>query len=93
LTTGLPVAIGLGAFLNLGAPQNGDKVLIFDDSATGQNKSALFIATYFNGFGWFNGPTDETNYQIQPGQGFVYRKAGANSANTLVVTYKPDYQP
>jgi hypothetical protein len=31
--------------------------------------------------------------QIQPGQGIIYRKAGANSAQNIVVNYAPPYNP
>ena len=93
ITTGTPIPVTLASFLNPGAPADGDIVLIFDDSAPGINKAASFVVTYYNGFGWYDGPTDMNGHQLQPGQGIVYRKAGANSANTLYVTFKPSYQP
>jgi len=93
ITTGCPVPVALGAFLNNGAPSAGDIVLIFDDSTQGINKSASATATYFSGFGWYSGPTDMSNYQIQPTQGIVYRKAAANSSNNVTNSFKPSYQP
>ncbi len=93
ITTGCPVPVGLGSFLNNGTPSGGDVVLIFDDTAQGINKSASVIGTYYAGFGWYSGSTDLTNYQIQPTQGIVYRKAGANSSTNITNTFKPAYQP
>lgn len=93
ITTGCPVPVSLGSFLNNGAPSGGDVVLIFDDTTQGINKSASFIATYYAGYGWYSGATDMSNYQIQPAQGIVYRKAAANSSSDVTNTFKPTYQP
>lgn len=93
ITTGCPVPIALGTFLNNGTPATGDIVLIFDNTTQGINKSASATATYYSGYGWYSGPTDMSNYQIQPTQGIVYRKAGTNSANNVTNSFKPSYQP
>lgn len=93
VTSGVPVAATLGSIFNPGAAGDGDTVLVFNDAASGQNKSATNVITYFNGFGWFDGPTDMSNLQLQPGQGLIYRKAGANSSQQVVVSFKPSYQP
>ncbi|OYW27991.1 MAG: hypothetical protein B7Z47_06195 [Chthoniobacter sp. 12-60-6] len=93
ITTGCPVPVSLGSFLNNGAPSGGDVVLLFDDSIQGINKSASVIATYYVGYGWYSGSTDLTNYQIQPSQGIVYRKAAANSSSSVANIFKPTFQP
>lgn len=92
-TTGCPIPVALGTFLNNGAPSAGDIVLIFDDTAQGINKAATFAATYYVGYGWYSGPTDLNNYQIQPTQGIVYRKAGANSSTNVTNVFTPSYHP
>lgn len=93
VTSGVPVPTPLGEIFNPGAAGNGDKVLVFDESASGQNKSAATIITYFHGFGWYNGPTNLSGLEIQPGQGLLYRKAAANSGSDVSVNFKPSYQP
>lgn len=91
-TTGTPVPVALGDFMNLGAAADGDKVLIFDNAEVSQNKSAISILTYYNGFGWYKGSTDANATELNPGQGFVYRKAAANANEPIVIEYKPTYQ-
>lgn len=93
VTTGSPIPVALSQVFSPGAAGNGDSVLVFDDSATGQNKSASQVITYYNGFGWYDGPNDMNSLLIQPSQGLVYRKAGSNSSNQVTVSYKPSYQP
>ena len=93
ITTGCPTPVALGTFLNNGSPATGDIVLIFDDTAQGINKSASATATYYSGFGWYNGPTLMDTYQIQPTQGIVYRKAAANSSTDVTNSFKPSYLP
>lgn len=92
VTTGLAVPIALQSFLNPGAAAEGDQVLIYSETDAAQNKSAEAIATYFDGFGWFDGPANMNGYMIQPNQGLVYRKLGSNSGNDLVISFTPDYQ-
>lgn len=92
ITTGVPVPVALKTFMNLGSPADLDSVLVFDDAASGQNKSATNVFTYYSGFGWYDGGTNVDNYQIQPGQGIIYRKLGSHT-NSLVISFKPSYQP
>lgn len=89
----LPVGTPVGSLFAPGSAGNGDKLLIFDEASSGRNKSASMILTYYTGFGWYSGPSDMNSLQIQPGQGVVYRKAGANSAQNIVVNYAPPYNP
>lgn len=93
ITTGVPVPTTLSSFLNLGATGDGDTLFVFNDAATGQNKSALNVITYYNGFGWYDGPNDMSNLLLQPGQGLLYRRTAANSAQPAIVSFKPSYQP
>lgn len=92
LTSGLPSPITLSELADPGAAGDGDQILIFDSAQTGQNKSASITATYFDGFGWYSGPTDLNTHTINPGEGFIYRKAASNSGD-VVVDLKPSYQP
>ena len=92
MTTGLPVPVTVGEYLNPGANGDLDSLLIFDDSQSGQNKSAATVLIYYNSFGWYDGGTLADGYVLQPGQGFIYRKAAANSANDVVVNFQPAYQ-
>lgn len=93
VTSGVPVPIALSTMFNPGAAGDGDIVLIFNDASAGQNKSAIATVTYYNGFGWYDGPTDMNSYMVQPTQGLIYRKLGTHSATPVVVSYKPSYQP
>lgn len=93
VTSTLPVGVPVGELFTPGSAGNGDKLLIFNDNSNGRNKSASAILTYFAGFGWYSGPTDMNQTMIQPGQGVVYRKAGANSAQNVIVNYTPPYNP
>ena len=91
LTSGLPVAVSLQELVDAGAASDGDQILIFNNSVTGQNKAAAMTAVYYNGFGWYDGPTDVNGHTIEVGQGIVYRKSGTNTADILV-DITPAYQ-
>ncbi|WPJ94263.1 TIGR02597 family protein [Coraliomargarita algicola] len=91
LTSGLPSEVAIRDLLDPGTAGAGDQILIFDQDQVGQNKSAAIIATYYETYGWYSGPTERNNYLLQPGQGFVYRKAAANNLD-IVVTHSPSYQ-
>ena len=91
LTAGLPVSVALQDFADLGASGDGDQILIFDNTLAGENKSASKVVTYYDGYGWYDGGTEMNTYEIDPGQGIVYRKKGAN-ASDAVVKFKPSYQ-
>ena len=91
LTSGLPVNVTLQELADLGADGDGDQILIFDNTLAGENKSASITATYYNGFGWYNGGTPMNSYVLTPGEGIVYRKQGANTSE-VVLDIKPTYQ-
>ena len=64
----------------------GDNLLVFDNSATGQNKSASQILVY-TGSAWldtgnFSNVTD--TFMIQPGFGYVLRKAQTTNPEDVV---------
>ncbi|MES2598290.1 MAG: TIGR02597 family protein [Verrucomicrobiota bacterium] len=64
----------------------GDNLLVFDNSALGQNKSASQILVY-TGSGWLdtNGFANVTaTFNLQPGFGYILRKAQTASAQTFV---------
>lgn len=91
LTSGLPAQVAIRDLIDPGSSGDGDQILLYDQDQLGENKSAVTIATYFDGFGWYSGPTELNDYMLQPGEGFVYRKAGTN-ASDVVVDYTPTYQ-
>ena len=91
MTSGLPISVTLQELFDDGASAEGDQILIFDNDEAGINKSALFTATYFDGYGWYDGPTERNAYALNPGQGFIYRKSSGN-ASDLAVSFKPSYQ-
>ncbi|MGF1453471.1 MAG: TIGR02597 family protein [Opitutales bacterium] len=98
-TSGLPVAVPISelfdwAALGQAAAADQDKILLFDSSDPGINKSSIRIFTYFEAApGWFDsnfaaaGPNDV----IEPGQGFIYRKASA-SGDEVIIEFTPSYQ-
>ena len=53
----------------------GDRLLIFNDNESGVDKSSAISATFFDGFGWFDGPTDMNNYELPVNAGLVLRKS------------------
>lgn len=89
--------------LNLGSldpetPGEQLQLLVFDNDATsGQNKSAIKTLNYFEGFGWYDGPTrvddpnDEPNqFFLEPGQAYILRRPATNSED-VVWTALPSY--
>jgi uncharacterized protein (TIGR02597 family) len=72
--------------LNLGFTA-GDQLLVFDNTAAGQNKSSI-ITLVFSGTAWYNGAANVTEtFQLQPGQGYVFRRApSAPNGNTTWTT-------
>ena len=91
LTTGLPAAISVRDLIDPGIAGVGDQILIFNQDQAGENKSAAVTATYYENYGWYAGSTEINDYILEPGQGFVYRKAAANTADILV-DHTPAYQ-
>lgn len=80
-TSPVPQAIGTVA---LGFTED-DQLLVFNNAASGRNKSASQVLYYTSADGWvddsFN-PVD-TTFFLQPGQGYVFRKK-ASAPTTLV---------
>jgi len=85
-----PVPVTLANLFSPGPSGDGDKILLSNNSQDGINKPGRFV-NYFDGFGWYDGPTEKNNELIEPGQGITYRRVASNSAD-LVITQIPDYQ-
>lgn len=85
-----PVPVTLANLFSPGSSGDGDKILLSNNSQDGINKPGRFV-NYFDGFGWYDGPTEKNNELIEPGQGITYRRVASNSAD-LVITQIPDYQ-
>jgi hypothetical protein len=65
---------------------SGDRLLVFDNSAAGMNKSASINLLYSNGV-WLNAGVDVTNsFELQPGFGYVFRRASAAPTGSVVWT-------
>jgi len=67
-----------------GSVPNGSKVLVFDRDSSGTNKAGAPI-TYYDGFGWYAGPTNKNNEIIFPDESIVLRPP-TGSASTFSVT-------
>jgi uncharacterized protein (TIGR02597 family) len=79
-----PVPTVLGT-VNLGAQDN-DELYLFDNSASGKNKSPSTLLIYFGGL-WYNSLTfaDVTSTTIlQPGNAMIYRKKSTSSPQNFV---------
>lgn len=62
----------------------GDQMLVFDNASTGKNKAAAIVLVW-TGVDWKQGATVVTNtFQLQPGFGYVYRKKGTGTPQTVV---------
>lgn len=70
-----------------------DQLLVFNNSAAGQNKSASETLFYTTADGWVDGSFSPvgTTYMLQPGQGYIFRKKGTGSAGTYVWTALQTY--
>lgn len=94
-TAGNPsVPVGQQTKNALGFPaQVGDSILGFDNSATGINKGASEIYTW-SGTAWeddINGGEVSYNVKLNPGVGYVFRKAATASATSVVWSHVPGY--
>jgi uncharacterized protein (TIGR02597 family) len=68
--------------LNMGFTA-GDRLLVFDNSAVGMNKSAAVTLVY-SGSAWLQGPTNvSATFQLQPGFGYIFRRASTAAAGTV----------
>jgi uncharacterized protein (TIGR02597 family) len=69
----------------------GDQLLVFDNSATGKNKSANVILVW-TGTKWLNSGVDvSSTFQLQPGTSYVLRKAPSASPGTTVTSHLQSY--
>lgn len=69
----------------------GDRLLVFDNSTTGFNKSAS-VTLVFNGTGWLQGSTDvSSSFLLQPGQGYIFRRSPSVGAGTITWTDTQSY--
>jgi len=76
--------------LNLGVTA-GDQLMAFDNTATGFNKSPSQIVSW-NGTQWKQGFTDVTHtYTLNPGNSYLFRKAGTASPSTYTWSSLPSY--
>jgi uncharacterized protein (TIGR02597 family) len=70
-----------------------DQLLVFNNSAAGQNKSASQVLYYTTTDGWtddsFN-PVGST-FMLQPGQGYIFRKKGTGAAGAFIWTALQSY--
>lgn len=85
-----PVTLG-----NFGLADDGDQIFAFDETSSGQNKSASTILQYYSGTGWLNNLdfTDASNFQLKPGVGYVLRAAAPGPAEDRVVVTPWPYTP
>jgi uncharacterized protein (TIGR02597 family) len=91
MTTGLASSVAMRDLLDPGVAAVGDQILLYDQTQTGENKSPVTIATYFDVYGWYSGPNDLNGRLLEPGEGFVYRKSAVNTSD-IVVSHSPSYQ-
>ncbi len=83
-----PVNENIGG-LTFPQSSSGDEILIFDNSATGFNKSASTTLT-FNGSSWMNGFLP-ANIELEGGHSFIYRRHFSNSTGTTAIRDEQDY--
>lgn len=71
--------------LSLGFAED-DQLLVFNNAAAGQNKSASQVLYYTTGDGWVDDtftPVGST-FMLQPGQGYIFRKKATANPTTVV---------
>lgn len=88
-TSPVPTAVGS---LGLGFNED-DQILIYNNSAVGINKSSIAALIYTAADGWVddNFTPVNTTYMLQPGQGYIFRKKGTLTPQTLVWTALQSY--
>jgi uncharacterized protein (TIGR02597 family) len=70
-----------------------DQLLVFNNSAVGQNKSASQVLYYTTADGWVNEsfqPVGST-FMLQPPQGYIFRKKATGAAGSFVYTALQSY--
>ena len=78
-----PVPEIIGNVFPVSSLATGDRLLAFDNAASGKNKSSS-VTLLWNGSAWFQGATNvTTTYQLQPGSSYIFRKnqTGASAAS------------
>ena len=81
----VPAVVTLG---ESGLGQNGDQLLVPANDETGINKAAAQVIEYSDGWQDIFG-TDMSGFELEPGVGYTYRKAGTAEPQTFVHT--PSY--
>lgn len=85
----IPEAIG-SAFTGVGLTA-GDRILAFDNSSVGKNKSPVEQLVW-NGTQWRkDGVNVSTTYMLQPGTSYIFRKAQSASPSSSLVTDLQSY--
>jgi uncharacterized protein (TIGR02597 family) len=80
-----PIPETIGNAFPSGSLAPGDRLLAFDNSATGKNKSASTTLVW-SGSAWLQGSTNvTTTYQLTPGSSYIFRKnqTGASAASVV----------
>jgi uncharacterized protein (TIGR02597 family) len=73
---------------------NQDQLLVFDNAATGINKSATEVITYYAGYGWYDGSTAmDATFQLQPGFGYILRRAATATPTSILWQNEQPYLP
>lgn len=85
----VPTAIG-SVGLNF---TEGDSLLVYDNTTSGINKAAAQILSYTAGDGWIDEGFNAvgTTFKLQPGQGYIFRKAGVSTTTPIVWTSLQSY--
>jgi uncharacterized protein (TIGR02597 family) len=85
----VPTAIG-SVGLNF---TEGDSLLVYDNTTSGINKAAAQILSYTAGDGWIDEGFNAvgTTFKLQPGQGYIFRKAGVSTITPIVWTSLQSY--
>jgi len=81
--------------VGLGGAAEGDQIFVFDNAATGYNKSADQLLIMEGGV-WKDQISNNligSSFQFTPGFGYVYRKAATPSPSTAVWSALPGYLP
>jgi uncharacterized protein (TIGR02597 family) len=86
-----PVPVAVGS-IGLNFAED-DQILVYDNSASGQNKPAVTILYYTTADGWVDDSFNPvgTTFMIQPGQGYVFRKKATPTPQTIVWTALQSY--
>ena len=71
-----------------------DQLLVFDNTASGYNKSATQVITYYLGYGWYEGGAEvDSTFQLQPGYSYILRKAATATPASVLWQNEQPYLP